>query len=171
MRGGWAQLGAVLASRLGEVGAMGAGRGGGARDGPEDPPVLDMPRACSVRQWLRGAAAHLFSAAVSVGGSRVEDLGHHCWSEAVRGLVACQADIWNAPMGAQSERCSGAIAAQLRALRIALHLNINARDAHWRRGSSSLDSHGLASELLRGLPCRRNRRKRARLAAQDYLRL
>ena len=52
-----------------------------------------MPRACSVRQWLRGAAAHLFSAAVSVGGSLVEKLGRHCWSEATRGLMACQTDF------------------------------------------------------------------------------
>ena len=84
----------MLAGRWGEVGAMGAGPGGGARGGPEDPPVLGMPCACSVRRWLGGAAAHLISAAVSVGGSRVEDLGHHCWSEAVRGLVACWADIF-----------------------------------------------------------------------------
>jgi hypothetical protein len=60
---------------------------------PEDPPVLGMPRACSVRRWLGGAAAHLLSAAVSVGGSRVEKLGRHCWSEAARGLMACQTDF------------------------------------------------------------------------------
>ena len=82
MHDGWARLGAVLASRRGEVGAMGAGPGGGARDGPEDSPVLGMPRACSVRQWLGGAGAHLLSPAVSVGGSQVEELGRHCWSEA-----------------------------------------------------------------------------------------
>ena len=63
---------------------------------PEDPPVLGMPRACSVRRWLGGAAAHLLSAAVSVGGSRVEKLGRHCWSEAARGLMACQTDFLEA---------------------------------------------------------------------------
>ena len=93
MSKGRARQGAVLASPRGKVGAIGAGRGGGARDGPEDPPVVGMPRAGSVRQWLGGAAAHLLSAAVSVGGSRVEELGRHCWSEAARGLVACQTDF------------------------------------------------------------------------------
>ena len=93
MRDGWARLGAVLAGRRGEVGAMGAVPGGGARGGPEDPPVVGMPRACSVRRWLGGAAAHLFSASVNVGGSQVEKLGRHCRSEAVRGLVACWSDI------------------------------------------------------------------------------
>jgi len=46
-----------------------------AADGPEDPPVVGMPRACGVRQGLGGAAAHLLSPAVSVGGSRLEELG------------------------------------------------------------------------------------------------
>ena len=54
---------------------------------------MGMPRACSVRRWLGGAAAHLFSASVNVGGSQVEKLGRHCRSEAVRGLVACWSDI------------------------------------------------------------------------------
>ena len=40
-----------------------------------------------------GEAAHLFSAVVSVGGSRVEELGRHWWSEAVRRLEVCWADI------------------------------------------------------------------------------
>ena len=100
---------------------MGAGPGGGARGGPEDPPVLGMPRACSVRRWLGGAAAHLLSAAVSVGGSQVEELGRHCWSEAARGLVALPGGHWKTPMGAQSERCTDGIAAQQEALRVALH--------------------------------------------------
>ena len=61
---------------------------------PEDPPVVGMLRAGSVRQCFGGAAAHLFSSVISVGGSLVEDLGRHSWSEAVRGLVACWADIF-----------------------------------------------------------------------------
>ena len=35
---------------------------------------MGMPRACSVRQCLAGAAAHLYSSAVSLYGSRLEDL-------------------------------------------------------------------------------------------------
>ena len=60
---------------------------------PEDAPVVGMPRACSVRQCLGGAAAHLFSSVISVGGSLVEDLGRHSWLEAARGLPACWTDI------------------------------------------------------------------------------
>ena len=60
-----------------------------------------MPRACRVRQCLGGAATHLISTVVSVGGSDVEDLGRHSWSEAVRGLVACWADILRNQSAAQ----------------------------------------------------------------------
>ena len=60
---------------------------------PEDPPVVGMLRAGSVRQCFGGAAAHLFSAVISVGGSLVEDLGRHSWLEAARGLPACWTDI------------------------------------------------------------------------------
>eukprot|EP00966_Prymnesium_polylepis_P055610 1286055-Prymnesium_polylepis.1 len=52
-----------------------------------------MPRACSVRLWRGGTAAHLLSSGVSVAGSRVEELGRHCVSEVARGLVACWADM------------------------------------------------------------------------------
>ena len=78
---------------------------------PEDPPVLGMPRACSVRRWLGEAAAHLLSAAVSVGGSRVEKLGRHCWSEAARGLMACQTDFYEScKLRAQRRDSPGGIA-------------------------------------------------------------
>eukprot|EP00966_Prymnesium_polylepis_P278500 6434707-Prymnesium_polylepis.1 len=73
---------------------MGAGGGGGTSDGPVDPSVVGMSRGRSVGQWIGRAAAHLLSAAVSVSGSRVEELGRHCRSEAVRGLMASWADIW-----------------------------------------------------------------------------
>ena len=55
---------------------------------PEDAPVVGMLRACSVLQGIAGAAEHLDSSAVSVGGSLVEDLGRHCWPEAARRLMA-----------------------------------------------------------------------------------
>ena len=51
---------------------------------------MGMPRACRVRQCLGRAAAHLLSTIVSVGGSDVEELGRHSWSEAMRGLSPSQ---------------------------------------------------------------------------------
>jgi hypothetical protein len=125
MRDGWARLGAVLVRRFGEAGKFLQGCCGGARDGPEGPPIVGMPRACSVRRRLGGAAAHLLSAVVSVGGSRVEELSHHCWSEAARGLAALLEGHLATPIGAKSEQCMDVLVVQLRARCVAPHSYIS----------------------------------------------
>jgi hypothetical protein len=132
-----------------------AGLLGGGCGGPEDPPVVGMTRACSVRQGLGGAAAHLLSTAVSVAPSQVEDLGRHCWSEAVRAswpLPSCEdkaracedkRDRMSAA-DVQLGHCRG---------RVAHSLPSTSRWNAQRR--SSLESHGLARQRLSGLPCQK----------------
>ena len=139
----------------GRDGRISAGLLGGGCGGPEDPPVVGMTRACSVRQGLGGAAAHLLSTAVSVAPSQVEDLGRHCWSEAVRAswpLPSCEdkaracedkRDRMSAA-DVQLGHCRG---------RVAHSLPSTSRWNAQRR--SSLESHGLARQRLSGLPCQK----------------
>ena len=87
-RMGAAARGACEPTRRG--GRIFAGLLGGGCGRPEDPHVVGMPRACSVRRWLGGAVAHLLSSGVSVGGSDVEELGSHWRSEAARVLLGLQ---------------------------------------------------------------------------------
>eukprot|EP00966_Prymnesium_polylepis_P189504 4391094-Prymnesium_polylepis.1 len=80
---------------------------------PKDPPVVGMLRAGGVRQCFGGAAAHLLSAIISVGGSLVEDLGRHSWLEAARGLLACWTDISSTSLRRTRRDCCLTIVGQL----------------------------------------------------------
>ena len=53
--------------------------------------------------------AHLFSAVVSVGGSQLEELGRHCWSQAARRLVALPELLLPLPVVENDTRYSDAL--------------------------------------------------------------
>ena len=102
---------------------------------------MGMPRAYSVRQCLGRAAAHLLSSGVSVGGSDVEELGRHSWSEAVRGLVwpadghfqqpVCDTNAWRLQAGTEVTK----------ALSRAQHCNRDSPDGRLTSGVVPLESH------------------------------